>query len=127
LGELLQETAAQADAHGSVVLAGGDLDATYGNGQFRALLTGGYRDAAEQVGAGWTATYPAGSVVPPVVGIDHVLVRSAGVDAVCTVSLPRTDHRGLVVRVALDGGQADAATRPPVARRVGSADEGRVG
>jgi endonuclease/exonuclease/phosphatase (EEP) superfamily protein YafD len=98
---LLADVAGQADAHGSTVLVGGDFNATYGNAQFRSLLTDGYTDAAERAGAAWTATYPSGYVVPPVLGIDHVLVRSAQARSVQTVTLPGSDHRGLVAHVAL--------------------------
>jgi endonuclease/exonuclease/phosphatase (EEP) superfamily protein YafD len=101
--DLLGRVAAGADAHGSTVLVGGDFNATWGNAQFRALLQGGYRDAAEQLGAPWTTTFPSGWAVPPVIGIDHVLVREAGADALHTVEIPGSDHRGLVVRVTLPG------------------------
>ncbi|MEU2349044.1 endonuclease/exonuclease/phosphatase family protein [Modestobacter sp. NPDC049651] len=88
---------------GAPVLVGGDFNATWGNAQFRALLQDGYRDSAEQLGAQWTATYPADRAVPPLIGIDHLLVRGAGPQSLHTVQVSGSDHRGLVVRVALPG------------------------
>ena len=103
LPHLLDDLATRADETGSPVLVGGDFNATYDTAQFRQLLTGGYRDAAEQSGSGSTATYPAGSVVPPVIGIDHVLVRGAVGERVTTVSVPGSDHRALLAVVVLPG------------------------
>lgn len=96
---VLDRVAAAAD--GAPVLVGGDFNATWGNANFRALLRDGYQDSAEQLGAQWTATYPAGSAVPPLIGIDHLLVRGAGAESLRTVQIPGSDHRGLLVRVAL--------------------------
>ena len=100
---VLREVATEADAHGSPVLVGGDFNATWGNSQFRDLLQGGYRDAAEQLGDPWTATFPSGSVVPPLIGIDHLVLRSAGARSLETVEIPGSDHRGVVVHVAVSG------------------------
>jgi endonuclease/exonuclease/phosphatase (EEP) superfamily protein YafD len=104
LPAVLQGIARQADAGDSAVLVGGDFNATWGNAQFRALLQDGYRDVAEQLGASWTATFPAGTVVPPVIGIDHVLVRGAGPQELRTVTVPGSDHRGLLATVGLPAG-----------------------
>ncbi|WP_138758777.1 endonuclease/exonuclease/phosphatase family protein [Modestobacter altitudinis] len=100
---VLDRLAAGADEHGSSVLVGGDFNATWGNAQFRALLQDGYRDSAEQLGRQWTATFPSGYAVPPLIGIDHLLVRGAAAQELRTVEIPGSDHRGLVVRVALPG------------------------
>ena len=91
-------------AGGQPVLVGGDFNATWGNANFRGLLQDGYRDAAEQLGAQWTATYPADRAFPPLIGIDHLLVRGAGAQRLHTVEVSGSDHRGLVVRVALPAG-----------------------
>ncbi|WP_369255621.1 endonuclease/exonuclease/phosphatase family protein [Geodermatophilus amargosae] len=104
LPALLQGLAREADEHDSAVLVGGDFNATWGNAQFRGLLQDGYRDAAEQFGAPWTATFPAGTAVPPVIGIDHVLARGAGVQDLRTVTVPGSDHRGLLATVSLPAG-----------------------
>jgi endonuclease/exonuclease/phosphatase (EEP) superfamily protein YafD len=98
---LLRNVAAEADEHGSTVLVGGDFNATWGNSQFRNLLRGGYRDAAEQLGAPFTATFPSGYAVPPLIGIDHLLVRQASPQQLDTVEIPGSDHRGVVVHVAV--------------------------
>ena len=66
--------------------------------QFRRLLTHGYADAARQAGAGYLASYPTDRWYGPVIGIDHVLVRSAAATSVRTVDLPGSDHRGVLAR-----------------------------
>ncbi|WP_099039542.1 endonuclease/exonuclease/phosphatase family protein [Mycobacterium neglectum] len=99
----LREVAKQAGS-GAVIVAG-DLNATYDMRPFRRLLDEGYRDAAEQVGAGMTRSFP--STVPgqpwrrPVVGIDHVLVRSCVATSAGTVSVPGSDHRGLLTTIEI--------------------------
>ncbi|GAB3196338.1 endonuclease/exonuclease/phosphatase family protein [Geodermatophilus arenarius] len=104
LPALLQRLGQEADEHDSAVLVGGDFNATWGNAQFRGLLQDGYRDAAEQLGARWTATFPAGAAIPPVIGIDHVLVRGAGARDLRTVTVPGSDHRGVLTTVTLPAG-----------------------
>lgn len=79
----------------------GDFNATVDHVQFRRLLTHGYADGARQAGAGYLPTYPADRWFGPVIGIDHVLTRAAGVTSVFTVDLPGSDHRGVLARVAL--------------------------
>ncbi|MCT7658662.1 endonuclease/exonuclease/phosphatase family protein [Mycobacterium deserti] len=88
---------------GAVIVAG-DLNATYDMRPFRRLLEEHYRDAAEQAGAGLTLTYPSRPWRPPVVGIDHVLVRHCSATAAQTVVLPGSDHRGLstVIEIPVD-------------------------
>jgi endonuclease/exonuclease/phosphatase (EEP) superfamily protein YafD len=89
-----------ADAAGSgAVIVAGDLNATYDMRPFRRLLDEGYRDAAEQAGAGLTRTYPSRRWRPPVIGIDHVLVHNCDATSARTVVLPGSDHRGLVTTV----------------------------
>lgn len=83
------------------VLAGGDFNATPDLHQFRKLLTHGYADAAEQAGAGMTRTFPADTWLPPLIAIDHVLTRRAVATGAETVSIEGTDHRALLVRVAV--------------------------
>ncbi|MCW2529739.1 MAG: hypothetical protein JWM76_4599 [Pseudonocardiales bacterium] len=94
------KTIADAGA-GGAVLIGGDFNATPDIVQFRRLLRGGYRDAAEQAGAGITRTYPGDSWIPPVIAIDHVLTHGATATSVRTVSIAGSDHRGLVSRIAI--------------------------
>lgn len=85
------------------VIVGGDFNAPPSVPQFRALLTGGYADAAEQAGAGLTPTYPANRLIP-LIAIDHVLTRGAVAHRADSVSLDGSDHRGLVVTVRLPTG-----------------------
>jgi endonuclease/exonuclease/phosphatase (EEP) superfamily protein YafD len=84
------------DAGAGAVIVAGDLNATFDMLPFRRLLGEGYRDAAEQAGAGMTRTYPGRR---PLLGIDHVLVYNCVATSARTVALPGSDHRGLVVTV----------------------------
>ena len=99
------------------IVVGADLNATWDMVAFRSFLRGGFSDAAELAGAGITATYPTDKKVlgvspPPILAIDHVLVRGADVASVRTVDLPGSDHRGLLAKVLVPTGA--------VAIRVGS-------
>lgn len=85
---------------GPVVVAG-DFNATYDHKRYRNLLTGGYRDAALEVGAGHLATYHADIYIPPLIAIDHILVRDAAVTDVGVVDLPGSDHRGIYAALVL--------------------------
>ncbi|BBY44538.1 endonuclease/exonuclease/phosphatase family protein [Mycolicibacterium celeriflavum] len=87
------------DAGSGAVVVAGDLNATYDMRPFRALLAEGYRDAAEQAGAGMTRSYPSKPWSPPVIGIDHVLTRNCAATVAYTVALPGSDHRGLAATV----------------------------
>jgi endonuclease/exonuclease/phosphatase (EEP) superfamily protein YafD len=98
----LQELARN-EGSGAVIVAG-DLNSTYDMRPFRRLLDAGYRDAAEQAGAGLTGSFPSRSWYGPVFGIDHVLVRNCTATAAQTVPVPGSDHRGLftVVEIPVD-------------------------
>jgi endonuclease/exonuclease/phosphatase (EEP) superfamily protein YafD len=89
-----------ADADGPVLVAG-DLNSTTDMREFRRLLHDGYRDAAEQAGAGVTRTHPADIVVPPVFAVDHILTRDATATSVRTFAVEGSDHRTLVAAVKL--------------------------
>ncbi|MDO3636506.1 endonuclease/exonuclease/phosphatase family protein [Mycolicibacterium arseniciresistens] len=93
----LRELGGQAGA-GAVIVAG-DLNATMDMAPFRRLLDEGYRTATEQAGAGLGRTFPGGRRIPPVLGIDHVLVRNCVATSARTVGLPGSDHLGLLVGV----------------------------
>jgi endonuclease/exonuclease/phosphatase (EEP) superfamily protein YafD len=95
----LSEVGEQAGA-GSVIVAG-DLNSTTDMRPFRALLRNGYRDAAEQSGAGIKPTFPADSRLPPFVAIDHILTRNCTATSLRTLKIPGSDHRGLVVTIAI--------------------------
>lgn len=92
---MLQQLARDAGA----VIVAGDLNATLDMVPFRRLLNEGYRDAAEQAGAGLTRTYPNRRWRPAVLGIDHVLVYGCAATSARTIALPGSDHRGLVATV----------------------------
>jgi endonuclease/exonuclease/phosphatase (EEP) superfamily protein YafD len=98
LGEALQEIGGATD--GPVILAG-DLNATPDHLEFRRLLRDGYRDAAEQAGAGLTRTHPADIVIPPVFAVDHILTRGCTATSVRTLSVTDSDHRALVATVVV--------------------------
>ena len=95
--------------HGAgAVLVGGDLNATFDMRRFRALLRGGFHDAAAQSGAGYRATYPGDTWLPPLIAIDHVLTYHAVATSARPVRLPGSDHRAVVVGVALPRAGAPA-------------------
>ena len=95
----LTQVADQAD--GGAVVVGGDFNATTDMRPFRDLLANGYRDAAEQAGAGFVRTYPANRRIPSFMGIDHVLTRDCTAVSAHTLELPGTDHRAFVTTVQL--------------------------
>jgi len=95
----LSEVGEQAGA-GSVIVAG-DVNSTTDMRPFRALLRNGYRDAAEQSGAGFKATFPANSRLPPFIAIDHVLTRNCTAASLGTLKVPGSDHLGLVMTIAI--------------------------
>jgi endonuclease/exonuclease/phosphatase (EEP) superfamily protein YafD len=95
---------AAADRLSGPTMIVGDLNATMDHESLRGLVADGFRDAATQARSGWQPTWPsAGQVArfgvpaPPLVAIDHVLVRG-GLRAVRTATylVEGTDHRALV-------------------------------
>jgi len=83
-----------------LVLAG-DLNAVPDHGPLQALHRTGLTTAADLTGAGWLPTYPAQSLLPPLLPIDHVVVD----DQLTALSVSRievagTDHLGLVAELA---------------------------
>ncbi len=88
-------------------VVGGDFNATRDHGPFRALLDAGLVDAADVAGVtggAWPGlTWPADRPFPPVMRLDHVLVSAAGLGAsdAATVTVPGTDHRGVLTTVTL--------------------------
>jgi endonuclease/exonuclease/phosphatase (EEP) superfamily protein YafD len=83
-------------------LVAGDFNATVDHVQFRRLLSHGFADATRQSGAGYLATYPANRWYGPLLAIDHVLTRSAVATSTRSVSVPGSDHRGLLVALKVD-------------------------
>lgn len=98
LGEITDQ------AGGRPVVVAGDFNSTYDMAPFRKLLTGGYRDGAEQAGAGLIRTFPADGSGPPRFGIDHVLTYNATAADVHTIRIPGSDHLGLLATVYLPRG-----------------------
>ena len=97
LPSTLREFATSA-GQGAAIVAG-DFNATFDMEPFRRVLHTGFRDAAEQSGAGLTPTYSAESAIPPDIGIDHVLTLHSSATDVHTVRVPGSDHLGLVATV----------------------------
>ena len=95
----LSEIGEQAGA-GCVTVAG-DVNSSTDMRPFRALLHDGYRDAAQQSGAGFNPTFPANSRLPPLIAIDHVLTRNCTATSLRTLKVPGSDHRGLAVTIAI--------------------------
>lgn len=87
---------------GGPQIVAGDFNATRDVAPFRALLGAGLADAADEVGlfgGAWPGlTWPADRSFPPVMRLDHVLVTPSafGVEAVRTVTVEGTDHRGVL-------------------------------
>jgi endonuclease/exonuclease/phosphatase (EEP) superfamily protein YafD len=96
--------AAARDAGSGAVIVAGDLNSTYDMRPFRRLLDAGYRDAAEQAGAGLTRSFPSRSWSGPVFGIDHVLICNAAATAAQTMPVAGSDHRALftVIEIPVD-------------------------
>ena len=95
------------EVDGPAVVAG-DFNATFDHPQFRDVLAAGYRDAAEQAGAGFLPTFPANRRrLPLLITIDHVLVNGGIVASdVRRVQIDDTDHEGLVATLAVPSPRA---------------------
>jgi endonuclease/exonuclease/phosphatase (EEP) superfamily protein YafD len=91
----------RATPHGPVRLLLGDFNATVDHSALRALLASGYRDAAEQVGAGLTMTWPYDKPLPKV-ALDHVLADPRiGVRTVAAYPIRDSDHRAIYAELIL--------------------------
>lgn len=83
------------------VLAG-DFNATLDHAELRDVLARGYRDAGDATGNGLTPTWPAGSIFPPPVTIDHVLAdRRIDILDYAVEDIPGSDHRAVYARLSL--------------------------
>ena len=89
--------------HPRSLVVAGDFNATREHRQFRDLLTGGYRDAADDAGAGLAFTFPAKRFRIPIAALDHVVPGRGlvGLD-VRTATQPGSDHRAVIARIAAD-------------------------
>lgn len=89
------------------LVIGADFNSTYDHERYRNLLTAGDRDgsalidAADFLGSGIVATYPAGSRYPAVLAIDRILTRGGTPVAFRRVALPGSDHHGVLGDVLL--------------------------
>ncbi|MEV0623855.1 endonuclease/exonuclease/phosphatase family protein [Nonomuraea sp. NPDC050404] len=85
-----------------VRIIAGDFNASLDHAALRGLLSRGYKDAADQVGAGLIPTWPANKRVPPLITIDHVLVdQRVGVQEVSVRDVPGTDHRAVLAQLTV--------------------------
>ncbi len=89
------------EAGPAAVIIGGDFNSTPDIRQFRDLLTNGYRDAVEQLGAGFAPTFRADTAAPPLITIDHILTRNAAATSIKTVTVDGSDHRALLATIAV--------------------------
>ena len=79
----------------------GDLNSSYWHPGFRRLLDAGFEDAHAAAGSGFTTSWPANRIVPRFVRLDHALTAGGLVSTdVDDISVPDSDHRGLVVSVS---------------------------
>jgi len=91
------------------LIVGADFNSTFDHRQYRDILRsspadGGHPliDAAEFLGAGIVATYPADRRYPPVLAIDKILTRGGTPVSLRRVHLPGSDHRGLIGDIRFD-------------------------
>jgi endonuclease/exonuclease/phosphatase (EEP) superfamily protein YafD len=86
---------------GTIRILVGDFNATLDHAVLRRLIATGYRDAADEVGAGLRPTFPIGHLVPPIT-LDHVLAdRRVGVRSVSLSRVRQADHRALLAVLVL--------------------------
>jgi endonuclease/exonuclease/phosphatase (EEP) superfamily protein YafD len=87
---------------GAVQVLAGDFNATLDHAELRRILDRGYEDAADEMGSGLRATWPAGRRIPPPVTIDHVLADArCGWDEARVLKVPRSDHRAVLAEIVL--------------------------
>lgn len=84
------------------LVVAGDFNASGAHPQFRALAEG-FTSAAAAGGPWPGPTWPVGSWVPPFTQIDHVLMRGLAPQDYQRLTLPGTDHRGILTTVTADG------------------------
>nr|WP_296770484.1 endonuclease/exonuclease/phosphatase family protein [Rhodococcus sp. (in: high G+C Gram-positive bacteria)] len=96
---LRRDLAASSDV--SNVVVSGDFNSTRSHSRFRDILADGFADAADTSGSGLLPTYPTDKSYPAVVGIDHVLTRGATATSLERVTIPGSDHHGLIAEIDL--------------------------
>jgi endonuclease/exonuclease/phosphatase (EEP) superfamily protein YafD len=83
---------------GAAIVAG-DFNATDDFLPFRRLLDTGFADAVQQAGGGLSPTYPADSLVPPIIEIDHILTYNGWASETARVPIKGSDHLGLAATI----------------------------
>ncbi len=79
----------------------GDLNASRWHPAFRHLLGRGLIDAHEQLGRGFSVSWPSGLTAPTFVRLDHALITDGLVATdIDDIDIPGSDHRGFVVSIA---------------------------
>ncbi len=97
--DIVRATAARYN-HGPLLVAG-DFNAVNDHGPMVKLYRDGLEDAGDITGAGWLPTYPAKGPIPPLIGIDHILVNDRlTATSIYTFPVDGTDHRGLMAKIA---------------------------
>lgn len=89
------------DVDGPAIVAG-DFNATQDHLPLRQLEDLGYVDATDRAGAGLVLTWPAGSRIPTVLALDHVLLKGEiGVERFERLRVPNTDHYAVLAELRL--------------------------
>lgn len=99
LSRVMRATAECAGTSATVVV--GDLNSTSDMRPFRQLLANGYTDASDTADDWRIRTYPQESLVPPLLAIDHVLIRNGQAMSAETVPSPGSDHLALIATVSI--------------------------
>jgi endonuclease/exonuclease/phosphatase (EEP) superfamily protein YafD len=91
-----------ATPRGDVLILAGDFNATLDHAEFRRVVARGYEDAADEMGHGLRATWPANGRRTLPVTIDHVLAdERCGVRELEVIPLRGSDHRAVLAELVL--------------------------
>jgi endonuclease/exonuclease/phosphatase (EEP) superfamily protein YafD len=87
---------------GTPWLLAGDFNATFDQAPLRELVGRGYRDAGETAGKGLDGTFPADSLFPPPITIDHIHADERfGIVGYEVEPLADSDHHAIFAELAL--------------------------
>ncbi|WP_300768295.1 endonuclease/exonuclease/phosphatase family protein [uncultured Bifidobacterium sp.] len=100
----LEDVAKLGSTTGKRYVLMGDFNSTVDHTPFRELLGSRFSDAAYESGHGFTFTWPANrSWLPAFSGIDHVVIdKRITAGQVTVVSIPGSDHKGLLATLQID-------------------------
>lgn len=87
-------------ANRGATIVAGDFNSTPEMSNFRQLLTNGFRTAVNRSGI-FAPTFPDDRWFPPLLAIDHVLIKGATSSSFDTFTVPGSDHRALLVTVEI--------------------------